>query len=101
MITEKSDLGKEIKAEEKDLKEAIFERIIALTDKEIDELVFEKWFGNTVADLVNLVEIPLKKELATLEMLNKRYVNTLSEMDDVINKLESSFEALMNELVVM
>lgn len=101
LITEKSNLGKEIKAEEKDLKEAIFERIIALTDKEIDELVFEKWFGNTVADLVNLVEIPLKKELATLEMLNKRYVNTLSEIDDEINKLESSFEALMNELVVM
>lgn len=101
LITEKSDLGKEIKAEEKELKEAIYERILVLTDAEIDELVFEKWFGNTVADLVNLVQIPLKDELATLEMLNKRYVNTLSEMDDEINKLESTFEALMSELVVM
>lgn len=74
----KSDLGKEIKAKDKDLKEAIYERIIILTDEKIDELIFEKWFGNTVAELVNLVQIPLKEELATLEMLNKRYANTLS-----------------------
>lgn len=101
LISEKSDLGKKIKAEEKELKEAVYERILVLTEEEIDALIFEKWFGTTVADFVKLVEIPLKKELSTLEMLNKRYANTLSEMDDEINKLESNFEALMGELVVM
>lgn len=101
LIAEKPALGKEIKAQEKELKEAIYERILRLTDEEIDKLVFEKWFGTTVSDLVNLIEIPLKKELETLEMLNKRYANTLSEIDDEINKLESTLEALMSELVVM
>lgn len=101
LMTEKSDLSKEIKVKEKDLKEAIYERIIVLTDEEIDALIFEKWFGTTIADLVRLAEIPLKEELATLDMLNKRYTNTLSEMDDEIDKLESTFEALMSELVVM
>lgn len=101
LIAEVSTLGKEIKTEEKELKEAIYERILVLTGEEIDDLVFEKWFGTTVADLANLVEIPLKNELATLEILNKRYANTLSEIDDEVNKLESAFEALMSELVVM
>ena len=101
LIAEKSTLGKEIKADEKELKEAIYERILILTDKEIDALVFEKWFGTTVTDLVNLVEMPLKDELATLEILSKRYANTLSEINEESNRLESAFEALMSELVVM
>lgn len=101
LIEEKSNLGKKIKAEEKALKEAIYERILVLTDEEIDKLIFEKWFGTTVDDLVKLVEIPLKEELATLEMLNNRYAKTLSQMDDEINKLESDLESLMSELVVL
>lgn len=101
LITDKSDIGKEIRTAEKELKEAIYERILVLTDEEINELVFQKWFGTTVTDLVKLVEFPLKKELATLEMLNKRYENTLTKIDDEINNLESSFEALINDLVVL
>ncbi|QHI73068.1 type I restriction-modification system subunit M [Aminipila terrae] len=101
LIEEKSDLGKKIKYEEKKLKEAIYERILVLTDEEIDKLIFEKWFGTTVADLVKLVEIPLKEEIATLEMLNNRYANKLSDIDDEINKLESDLELLMSELVVL
>ena len=101
LIAEKSALGKEIKTDEKELKEAIYERILILADKEIDALVFEKWFGTTVADLVSLVEMPLKDELATLEMLSKRYANTLTEINEESIRLEGAFEALMNELVVM
>ncbi|WP_260447023.1 hypothetical protein, partial [Listeria seeligeri] len=52
LIAEKSGLGKEIKIKESELKEAVYERILVLTDEEIDELVFEKWFGTTVNDLV-------------------------------------------------
>ena len=52
LIAEKSSLSKEVKEKEKELTEAIYERILVLTDEEIDKLVFEKWFGTTVADLV-------------------------------------------------
>ena len=93
-------LGKAIKAEEKSLKEKVYDRILNLTDEEIDSLVHEKWFGNTVTDLVNLVAIPLKVELRTLDMLNKRYANTLSEIDIKIRDLEDAFETLMSELVM-
>ncbi|MEX6702323.1 type I restriction-modification system subunit M [Peribacillus frigoritolerans] len=99
LMTEKSSLNKAIKVEEKALKEMIYERILNLNDEEIDSLVHEKWFGNTVHALVSLVAIPLKTELSTLEMLNKRYENTFSEIDTESRDLESMFESLMSELV--
>ncbi|MBC6178941.1 hypothetical protein HB806_14095, partial [Listeria welshimeri] len=74
--------------------------ILVLTDEEIDELVFEKWFGTTVADLVKLIELPLKKELNILEQLNKRYAETLDDLDEESEKLEAELEKLMSELVV-
>ena len=100
LMAEKSMLGKAIKAEEKTLKEMVYDRIMSLTNEEIDGLVHEKWFGNVAADLVNLVTIPLKAELRTLDMLNKRYANTLSELDTEICTLEEAFETLMSEMVV-
>ncbi|WP_271003312.1 type I restriction-modification system subunit M [Listeria seeligeri] len=100
LIAEKSGLGKEIKTKESELKEAVYERILVLTDEEIDELVFEKWFGTTVADLVKLIELPLKKELNILEQLHKRYAETLDDLDEESTKLEAELEKLMSELVV-
>ncbi|ENL9873736.1 type I restriction-modification system subunit M [Listeria monocytogenes] len=100
LITEKSALGKEIKAKESELKEAIYERILVLTDEEIDELVFEKWFGTMVDDLVKLIEIPLKKELNIIKQLHERYAETLNDIDEESKKLENELEKLMSELVV-
>ena len=100
LLTEKATLNKTIQAEEKALKELVYERILNLTDEEIDDLVHEKWFGNSITDLVQLVEIPLRAELSTLDMLNKRYAHTLSELDTEIRDLESVFETLLSELVV-
>ncbi|WP_315984964.1 N-6 DNA methylase [Listeria immobilis] len=100
LIAEKSGLGKEIKTKESELKEAVYERILVLTDEEIDELVFEKWFGKTVNDLVKLIELPLKKELNILEQLHKRYAETLDDLDEESTKLEAELEKLMSELVV-
>ncbi|MBC1931903.1 hypothetical protein, partial [Listeria seeligeri] len=82
------------------LKEAVYERILVLTDEEIDELVFEKWFGTTVNDLVKLIELPLKKELNILEQLHKRYAETLDDLEEESTKLEAELEKLMSELVV-
>ncbi|MBC1393199.1 type I restriction-modification system subunit M [Listeria innocua] len=100
LIAEKSSLGKEIKAKENELKEAVYERILVLTDEEIDELVFEKWFGTMVDDLVKLIEIPLKKELNIIKQLHERYAETLDDIDEESKKLENELEKLMSELVV-
>ncbi|MGG1615622.1 type I restriction-modification system subunit M [Paenibacillus sp. NRS-1781] len=100
LFVDKSELSKTVKADEKALKEAVQERILTLTNEEIDKLMYEKWFGNTVDALTGLVEIPLKKEISTLQMLHNRYANTLTAVDDESRDLESTFKALMSELVV-
>ncbi|MBH0171499.1 type I restriction-modification system subunit M [Fictibacillus sp. 18YEL24] len=100
LLADKSTLSKEVKADEKALKETVQERILTLTNEEIDNLMYEKWFGNTVDTLVRLIEIPLQKELNTLHMLHNRYADTLSAIEEESRNLESAFEALMSELVV-
>ena len=100
IITEKSSLNKAVKAEEKELKEKIEERILVLTDDEINSLVYEKWFGATVDLMIALVTKPLKEEMNTLEMLYNRYSQTLSAIELEIETLEKAFESLLSELVV-
>jgi len=101
LIAEKAAKNKSVKAEEIELKNAVYERILVLTDEEIDDLVFEKWFGNTVENMVNLVETPLKRELKTLEMLNNRYSDTLADIENQASELERELENLLSELVVL
>lgn len=100
LINSKSTLTKEIKAQEKELKDAVQERILVLTDDEIDMLMYKKWFGNTEQQMVGLVQISLKSELDSLKMLQERYTNTLTEIDTEIECLMSEFETLTKELVV-
>ena len=100
LLSRKSSLNKDIKNEEKELKDAVQERILSLTDEEVDKLMFKKWFGSTTNQMVDLIKIPLKAELDTLEMLVKRYADTLSDIDNEIESLMSEFEALRSELVV-
>jgi len=100
LLSEKTSLGREVKAHEKALKEVAQERILTLTDDEIDNLMYEKWFSNTVNSLVQLIELPLQNELNILQMLHARYADTLSAIDEESRNLESVFEAMMSELVV-
>lgn len=100
LLADKLALSKAVKEDEKALKEAVQERILTLTNEEIDNLMYEKWFGNTVNAMVSLVQQSLKTELNTLQMLHNRYAVTLSAMDNESRDLESAFEALLNELVV-
>ncbi|GEP64134.1 type I restriction-modification system subunit M [Clostridium beijerinckii] len=100
LINKKSSLTKDIKTEEKELKDAVEERILVLTDEEIDKLMYKKWFGSTAFKMVGLVQIPLKAELNTLQMLQERYANTLDSIDMEIESLMREFETLKNELVV-
>lgn len=100
LLTEKATLNKEVKALEIALKEAIEERILSLTDEEIDNLMLEKWFGGVSDEMVALVSSPLKKELDTLKTLDGRYADTLVDLDNEIEELEKSFEMMLGELEV-
>ncbi len=101
LTKEKSAVNKEIKAKELELKELIAERILQLTDEEVDQLLYKKWFGSVIEKVRELVQSPLKAEISVLEELNNRYSETLDSLDDEIDKLEKELEAMMKELVVL
>ena len=76
-------------------------KLETLTNTEIDELVYEKWFGNLIETLVSLIERPLREELSKISMLEKRYDKTLDEIDLEIEEAEKLFKDLASELVVV
>lgn len=100
LISQKSALSKQVKTEELALKEAVQERILILTDEEIDTLMYKKWFGNTITLLCELIEKPIKAELKNLQMLNERYQDTLTSIDKEIEQLEAELQVMMQDLVV-
>ena len=85
LLDEKSTLTREIKAKEKALNEQVEDKIENLTDEEIEQLMYQKWFGDLTNDMTQLIEIPLKNELDTLKELQARYADTL----ETIEKRES------------
>lgn len=100
LINEKNALNKEIKDLDKTIIESAQQRILKLTNEEIEFLMFDKWFGKTVESVVELLNKPIKKELNTLKSLSERYNLTLSVMDNEIRELEKELEDMMSELVL-
>jgi type I restriction enzyme M protein len=100
LLSEKSRLDKDVKALEKKLKAQAEERILTLTDEELDFLMYEKWFGNVTEKMTRLIEYPLKEELQTLEKLQARYADTLAIIEVESEQLERAFEDMMQQLVV-
>src|SRR5699024_1827251 len=100
LLDEKSALTREIKAKEKALNEQVEDKIENLTDEEIEQLMYQKWFGDLTDKMTQLIEIPLKNELDTLKELKARYADTLKTIETESQSLEAQFEAMLKELVV-
>src|SRR5699024_2063316 len=100
LLDEKSTLTKEIKEKEKVLDEQVEEKFELLTDEEIDNIMYQKWFGDLTSDIVQLIEIPLKEELDTLQELKTRYADTLETIEKESQTLEVEFQDMLAELVV-
>lgn len=101
LISEKTTLAQKIKDAEISLKKEIEDRIEKLTDAEIDELMYVKWFGNFVGDIAELATYKLKDEIETLKMLHNRYGQTMDSIDEEIKELMNTFSLLQQDLVVM
>lgn len=99
LMSDKTSTNREIREKENELKELVQERILILKEEEIDSLVHEKWFGGLIEEMISLIEKPLKDEIDTLKLLNDRYKSTLNDLDEEYNKLETSFEELLSQLV--
>jgi type I restriction enzyme M protein len=99
LMASRLKLNRDMKAKESELDQLVQDRIFILTDDEIDALVYKKWFGHLDAEMTELIEKPLKKDLSTLELLNDRYKDTLDDLDEEFKVLESELGSLLAELV--
>ncbi|MCE5007639.1 type I restriction-modification system subunit M [Staphylococcus equorum] len=100
LLDKKKLLLKEIKKKEKTLNEQVEDKIEVLTDEEIDQLMYQKWFGNLTYHMTRLIENPLINEIDTLNLLQKRYADTLNMIENESQSLEIQFEEMVSELVV-
>jgi len=48
LLSERTKLTRNTRTSEKDLNDKVQERILELTDAEIDQLVYQKWFGESL-----------------------------------------------------
>lgn len=100
LLEQRTALNKAVKEQEKALSGQVEERIDQLTDAEIDQLMYKKWFGNLPAAMTKLIEQPLKNDLDTLKLLKERYADTLETIDAESKQLEAQFAAMLAELKV-
>jgi len=100
LLSRSTSKAKELKKADKELRESVQDRIMVLTDEEIELLVFRKWFGDTKTQITNLINATLKSELKTIEELNERYADTLDAIDQQIDVVSQDFELLINDLAV-
>ena len=101
LFAKKAEKTKLQKQKEKELKDAVQERIPNLTDEEIDMLMYEKWFGTVESEMEVLVVSPLNAEISIVKELNDRYADTLGDIEDQISMLTKQIEDFQKELVII
>lgn len=100
LLSKRTKINRTIREKTQALDMKVQNRILELTDQEIDQLVYKKWFGDLVENMTRLIEEPLKEELDILKELNKRYKDTIDDLDAEYKELEASFKEMANQLVV-
>ncbi len=100
LLSKRTKINRSRREKTQDLNEKVQNRILELSDEEIDQLVYKKWFGDLTEEMIRLIEEPLKEELNTLKELNDRYKDTLDDLEDEYKRLEASFKEIASQLVV-
>ncbi|NLX75686.1 MAG: type I restriction-modification system subunit M, partial [Synergistaceae bacterium] len=100
LMDSRTDYNREKNNKTKELDSLVEDRILNLTNKEIDYLIELKWFKEIKTEITSLITDPVKEEIDTLIELNERYSQTLEDLDREIEALEKDFQSLLSELVV-
>ena len=101
LFAEKAEKSKLQKQKEKELKEAVQERILLLTNEEIDTIMHEKWFGDVEEEMTRLIVLPLANEIEIVKDLYDRYSDTLADIENQISALTQQIEDYQKELVIV
>ncbi|MGX7349235.1 type I restriction-modification system subunit M [Dolosicoccus paucivorans] len=100
LLSKRTEMTRTRREKTKTLDERVQNHILELTNEEIDQLVYKKWFGDLVENMTRLIEVPLKEELDIIKELNERYKDTLDDLDAEYKELEASFKEMVSQLVV-
>ena len=96
-------------AEEKELKKAVKEKaaqlhlktkdtIEGLSDKEVIELLKEKWIRPLIDNLMQLPDSIVSELVSKLEALAKKYETTFAEVESQIEETEKSLSSMIDDL---
>ena len=72
-ITQKSMVGKEIKKLSKEMEEKAIEKILSLTDGEVDDMLVKKWIDPVIGHIDEDVKPVMMKLVKGLERLKEKY----------------------------
>lgn len=72
-ITQKSMVGKEIKKLSKEMEEKAIEKILSLTDGEVDDMLVKKWIDPVIGHIDEDVKQVMMKLVKGLERLKEKY----------------------------
>ncbi len=97
-IEQKSMVNKEIKNLSQELESKAIEKIVNLTDSEVDNLLIQKWIEPVMNRIDEDVKQVMMKLVNALESLKKKYEHPLPELDEEIDKLNVILQEMLEEL---
>ena len=101
ILDQKSSLEKQYKEGEAELNMLVSNTFSQLTNAEIEQLVYRKWFDGVEEAFTKILKHSIQSEIDVIAMLRERYEDTLQDMDEEIARLEESLETLLQDLVVI
>ena len=89
---------KQIKIVETELNNKAMEKIGALTDEEVNELLVKKWIEPIIDGINNVADSALTKFVGDLDELKKKYDNPLSDISKQEKEVTSQLKDIMSDL---
>ncbi len=97
-MEQKGVINKAIKNLSQELEDKAVEKIIHLTDKEVDNMLIKKWIYPVMAHIDEDVKQVMMRLVKGLEELKEKYKYPMPEIDEEIDKVNSDLCAMLDEL---
>lgn len=98
-IAKEKALRKQVKTIETGLEDKAKEKIEALSEEEIHELLEKKWVSPIISAIDKVGEGVLTQFVASFVELEKKYANPLAELSESIEETSGALKTSLNELV--
>lgn len=94
----KSSVNKKIRVLYQELEKKAVDKMINLTDTEVDDILIKKWIDPVIKHIDEDVNQVMMKLVNALEALKDKYNHPISEIDEQIDELNSSLKEMLDEL---